>query len=140
MAKKLSKCDLYASYTHVCGARHLLYTDVCLHRRMFAPKRARFIGQFPCVPQRPAFSNQYQRHDRVPPYPSKTSGTRRAPIKRERLSQRFFVSLPGSTLSYCLLTKISFGFVLPSFPIFPLSRRPPSQGMCFLNFESERCE
>jgi hypothetical protein len=32
MAKKLSKCDLYASYTQVCGARHLLYTDVCLRR------------------------------------------------------------------------------------------------------------
>jgi hypothetical protein len=33
MAKKLSKCDLYASYTQVCGARHLLYTDLCLRRK-----------------------------------------------------------------------------------------------------------
>jgi hypothetical protein len=50
------------------------------------------------------------------------------------------VSLPGSTLSYCLLTKISFGFVLPNFRYYLYRGRTSFSTMVFLSFESERCE
>jgi hypothetical protein len=50
------------------------------------------------------------------------------------------VSLPGSTLSYGLLTKISFGFVLPNFRYGLYRGRTSLSTMFFLSFESERCE